>query len=81
MQRIVHALKIAHPIIQVGYEEGILHPYRLYKAIESMTHVLEGLHIGEAGPSSARPSHTRGRFSSPTLTYSRRPRRRHTADS
>ncbi|GMP24879.1 hypothetical protein CsSME_00043671 [Camellia sinensis var. sinensis] len=50
-------------------------------AIESMTHVLEGQHIDEAGPSSAGPSSAGGRFPSSTLTYSRRPRRRHTADS
>ncbi|XP_028085576.1 protein MAIN-LIKE 1-like [Camellia sinensis] len=79
--RIAHALQISHPIINAGYEEGIRHPYRLYQAIESMTHVLEGQHIDEAGPSSARPTYTGGRFPSSTLTYSRRPRRRHTADS
>ena len=75
MQRIAHTLQISHPIIGAGYE-GIRHPYRLYQAIESMMHVLEGQHIDEAGPSSAG-----GRFPSSTLTYSRRPRRRHTADS
>ncbi|XP_028054198.1 protein MAIN-LIKE 1-like [Camellia sinensis] len=74
--RIAHALQISHPIIDASYEEGIRHPYRLYQAIESMTHVLQGQHIDEAGP-----SYTRGRFPSSTLTYSRRPRRRHTADS
>ncbi|XP_028117105.1 uncharacterized protein LOC114314815 [Camellia sinensis] len=79
--RIAHALQISHPIIDAGYQEGIRHPYRLYQAIESMTHVLEGQHIDEAGPSSARPSSAGGRFPSSTLTYSRRPRRRHTADS
>ncbi|XP_028081231.1 protein MAIN-LIKE 2-like [Camellia sinensis] len=67
---------IAYPVVEAGYEEGIRHPHRLYQAIETMTHVLEGQHINEAGP-----SYTGGRFSSPTLTYSRRPRRRHTADS
>ncbi|XP_028097081.1 serine/threonine-protein phosphatase 7 long form homolog [Camellia sinensis] len=79
--RIAHALQISHPIIDAGYEEGIRHPYRLYQAIESMTHVLEGQHIDEAGPSSAGPSSAGGRFPSSTLTYSRRPRRRRTADS
>ncbi|XP_028055711.1 protein MAIN-LIKE 1-like [Camellia sinensis] len=79
--RIAHALQISHLIIDVGYEEGIRHPYRLYQAIESMTHVLEGQHIDEAGPSSAGPSYTGGRFPSSTLTYSHRPRRRHTTDS
>ncbi|XP_028109692.1 protein MAIN-LIKE 2-like [Camellia sinensis] len=79
--RIALALQISHPIIDAGYQEGIRHPYRLYQAIESMTHVLEGQHIDEAGPSSAGPSSVGGRFPSSTLTYSRRPRRRHTADS
>ncbi|XP_028101388.1 protein MAIN-LIKE 2-like [Camellia sinensis] len=67
---------ISYPITDAGYEEGIRHPYRLYQAIESMTHVLQGQHIDEAGP-----SFTGGRFPSSTLTYSRRPMRRHTADS
>ncbi|KAF5934337.1 hypothetical protein HYC85_030508 [Camellia sinensis] len=79
--RIAHALQISHPIIDAGYEEGIRHPYRLYQAIESVTHVLEGQHIDEAGPSSAGPTYTGGRFPSLTLTYSHRPRHRHTADS
>ncbi|XP_028111263.1 protein MAIN-LIKE 2-like [Camellia sinensis] len=67
-----------HPdrVLRQFGREGIQHPSRLYQAIESMTHVLEGQHIDEAGPSSAG-----GRFPSSTLTYSRRPRRRHTADS
>ncbi|XP_028077085.1 protein MAIN-LIKE 1-like [Camellia sinensis] len=75
------ALQISHPIIDAGYQEGIRHPYRLYQAIESMTHVLEGQHIDEAGPSSAGPSSAGSRFPSSTLTYSRRPRCRHTAYS
>ncbi|XP_028068298.1 protein MAIN-LIKE 2-like [Camellia sinensis] len=78
---IAHALRIAHPIIQVGYEDRIRHPYRLYKAIEAMEHVLETQHIDEARPSFAGPSCTGGRFSSLTLTYSRRPNHRHIANS
>ena len=80
MQRIAHALQISYPIIDAGYEEGIRHPYRLYQAIESKTHVLQGQHIDESGPSSARPSYTRGPFLSSTLTNSRRRRRRHITD-
>ena len=81
MQRIAHALQISHPIIDASYEEGIRHPHRLYQAIKSMTHVLQGQHIDEVGPSSAGPSYTGGRFPSSTLTCSRRPRRRHAANS
>ncbi|CAL5354704.1 unnamed protein product [Camellia sinensis] len=69
---IAHALRIAHPIIQASYEDEIRHPHQLYQAIKAMTHVLDGQHIDEVGPSFVRPSSTGGRFASPTFTYSRR---------
>ncbi|KAL7164706.1 hypothetical protein ACSBR2_040582 [Camellia fascicularis] len=51
-ERIDHALRIAHPIIEAGHDASVCEPDRLYEAIERMTHVLQGQQIDEAGSSS-----------------------------
>ncbi|XP_028070433.1 protein MAIN-LIKE 1-like [Camellia sinensis] len=62
-ERIDHALRIAHPIIEAGHDASVREPDRLYQAIERMTRVLQGQQIDEAGPSSI-----------PLRTYNRRRR-------
>ncbi|KAL7160974.1 hypothetical protein ACSBR2_041591 [Camellia fascicularis] len=49
--RIDHALQIAHPIIEAGYDASVREPYMLYEAIERMARILQGQQINEAGPS------------------------------
>ena len=63
MQRIDHALRIAHPIIEGGHDANVCAPDRLDEAIEMMSRVLQGQQIDEAGPSSI-----------PLQTYNRRKR-------
>ncbi|XP_028097181.1 protein MAIN-LIKE 2-like [Camellia sinensis] len=52
VERIDHALRIVHPIIEAGHDASVHEPDRLYEAIERASHVLQGQQIDEAGPSS-----------------------------
>ncbi|KAL7219455.1 hypothetical protein ACSBR2_012496 [Camellia fascicularis] len=62
-ERLDHALRIAHPIIEAGHDASVRELDRLYEAIKRMSRVLQGQQIDEVGPSSI-----------PFRTYNRRRR-------